>query len=54
MVLIKSYEKNNQRRCSVEKGVLKKFRQFHRKTLVLESHFNKCLLKIGSNAGVFQ
>ena len=28
-------------RCSVKKGVLKNFRKFHRKTLVLESLFNE-------------
>ena len=39
--LIQHKYKSSLRRCSVKRGVLKNFAIFHRKTLVLESLFNK-------------
>ena len=35
------YFKSSPRKCSVRKGVLKKFRNIHKKILVLESLVNK-------------
>ena len=47
--------RSSHRRCSIKNVVVKKFRNVHRETPVLESLLNKiaALLKRNSNTGVF-
>ena len=54
MFMEKAQGRSSHRRCSVKKGVLKKFRKIHRKTPVLGVIFKPAtLLKSDSNTGVF-